>query len=302
MSDLRDLLHGEMGGGEGSDFAHRHGAAVRGRVRRRRVVRAAGVGSAAAVSAGVLAFGGVALAQGRSASLAPAGQSASPSSGACLDVSTGSADEEITISLGPETSLPASTAARDQWSVFDGETGLTTLQDAASGAVLAVISTGADGDLVVQIAADAAVAVTPDEDGVAVFRIADGSWVTWDANLNVQLDRTEEMPDGVSEAVPAEPSAYPEAGYACAPEVALAPDEALYASLEVGTDRVLTLLMPRADGTAVLTREDGTTEVLQPTEEGTFTFDDIDADGVTTHVTVDPDPAQGESSVTVEFD
>ncbi|MFV0284807.1 MAG: hypothetical protein ACK5IM_00275, partial [Demequina sp.] len=277
-------------------------AAVRGRVRRRRVVRAAGVGSAAAVSAGVLAFGGVALAQGRSASLAPAGQSASPSSGACLDVPTRSADEEITISLGPETSLPASTAAPDQWSLVDGETGLTTLQDAASGAVLAVISTGADGDLVVQIAADAAVAVTPDEDGVAVFRIADGSWVTWDANLNVQLDRTESMPDGVSEAVPAEPSDYPEAGFACAPEVALAPDEALYASLEVGTDRVLTLLMPRADGTAVLTREDGTTEVLQPTEEGTFTFDDIDADGVTTHVTVDPDPAQGESSVTVEFD
>ncbi|GIG54049.1 hypothetical protein [Demequina activiva] len=63
--DLRDLLaragRDEASAARREDFHGAFGDAVRGRVRRRRAVRAAGVGSVAAVSVGAIAFGAVRL-------------------------------------------------------------------------------------------------------------------------------------------------------------------------------------------------------------------------------------------------
>lgn len=83
MSDFRDLMHAQMddaaAGFAGEDFAGGYGRGVVGRVRRRRTVRAVGVGGVSAVAVGALAVGSTQL-------LGGTGQPAGGASVRCVPV------------------------------------------------------------------------------------------------------------------------------------------------------------------------------------------------------------------------
>ncbi|WP_062070438.1 hypothetical protein [Demequina sediminicola] len=145
MTDLHSLLNdAAQPQGGGGDFADTHHGTVRSRIRRRRTVRAAGIGSAAAVSVGAVALGVANLGPGHT-------EEAQPASG-------GTPATSLTADASIDTQSPAplndSTMGDTQW---------YSAQDAATGEILSSLVPG-------------------DEPNTAILTVADGSQFLLKAN------------------------------------------------------------------------------------------------------------------------
>lgn len=321
MSDLRDLLHGEMQGvAGGEDFAAAFGARVRGRVRRRRAVHAASVGSVAAVGVGAVALG-VAKLPGLVSEPAEPGATLSvevcPAGSMPIDGAALYGEYQPVPGVSPTAHAIniSEDRARETWIIYDDVAG----QPAAEFTVMR------DGTVSVIETNGATYAIAPNPEGLYVFEAPGGGWVTFEAGSGVSFGWSADQPTGVS---PSTEATDPGTGVLCVPEEDAAatseepsgPPEPVmtataqahlpeyvghdgyaYASQDGETGELLTTLVVNDDGNGVLVRAGEPAELLSPNAEGDFVFQDRAVPEGPVWVTVDPDPEDSLEAVTLVF-
>ena len=174
--DLGNLLTGELGEAEArfshKDFAGDYGRRVMGRVRRRRTVRAAGVGGGTMLTAGALALGathipwgvwGAAPGVGGSDCVTP-----SPSIGHLRYTVTPTESEQIRATTNYEMPIDLGPDVAQGWTQFTPETGLPQL----------IVVHTHDGAWLVTIGSGDAQQVEPDETGTVTIDLVAGSKTT----------------------------------------------------------------------------------------------------------------------------
>lgn len=171
--DLRDLLaragRDEASAARSEDFHGAFGDAVRVRVKRRRAVRAAGVGSVAAVSVGAIAFGAVRL---------PGMPDAGPLGAA--DCPPGTVASAVGVGAGTASSEPAAVPtahAIDVTSERDRETWL--LYDDVAQEVALEVAEVREGVIEVTETGGQPYRLQPSETGLFAFEAPSGGWVTF---------------------------------------------------------------------------------------------------------------------------
>ncbi|WP_297084313.1 hypothetical protein [uncultured Demequina sp.] len=222
MDDLSDLMRtavrADAARTSGGDLADAMGGSVRGRVRRRRTARAAGVGSVAAVGVGAMAFGVMRL-PGVVGEAAPMGSGVAPTARACEQgfAEVAAADlygrYEPVPGVAPTVHGIDITSARslETWVVYDD----VAEQPAAEFSVMP------DGTVEVIEMDGVTYAIAPNEDGRYVFEVPAGVWIDFEAGTDRAFSWSVEAPDGLSASTP--PTA-PGTGLLCVPEDEALPD------------------------------------------------------------------------------
>ncbi|WP_084104539.1 hypothetical protein [Demequina sp. NBRC 110056] len=219
MDDLRDLMRAtvtaDAAATRGDDLADALGGAVRGRVRRRRAARAAGIGSMAAVSVGAVAFG---AAKVPTLVAEPISGGLVPSAGECVDGYFAVSGAELYGAYAPVPGASPTTHGIDISEVRAGETWVIYDDVAQQPAAEFTVLPG--GNVEVIETSGVTYEIAPNDEGLYVFEAPGGGWVTFEAGSDVAFGFAGEAPEPTEISASTEATA-PGTGVLCVPTTTL---------------------------------------------------------------------------------